>query len=144
MTRYTALQKKDGHVSPEERLPPMIVGGILLPIGLFLFAWTSDKHIIWVPQVIAGIPTGAGVLIIFIQGFNYIIDVYLMYANSALAGNALIRSFLGAAFPLFAGALYGRLGVPWATSLLGFISVALVPVPVTFWFYGRGSGSGHA
>lgn len=137
LTRYVEQIKKHGRVPAEERLPPMIVGGILLPIGLFWFAWTSNKNIHWVPQVLAGIPTGAGVLIIFIQGFNYIIDVYLMQANSALAGNALIRSLLGAAFPLFASSMYNRLGVAWATSVLGFISVVMVPVPVLFYFYGR-------
>ncbi|KAI3335623.1 MFS general substrate transporter [Ustulina deusta] len=136
-TRYARKMKKFGSVSPEERLPPMIVGAILLPVGFFWFAWTSNREIIWVPQVLAGIPTGAGVFIIFIQGLSYIIDVYLMHANSALAGNGLIRSIFGAAFPLFANALYRGLGIPWATSLLGFISLAMVPVPVLFWFYGN-------
>lgn len=46
---------------------PMIVGAFLLPIGLFWFAWTSNPHISWVPQVIAGIPIGAGILMIFLQ-----------------------------------------------------------------------------
>lgn len=66
------------------------------------------------------------------QGLNYLIDVYLMFANSAISGNTLIRSTVGAAFPLFAASMYHRLGVPWATSLLGFISVAMVPIPVIF------------
>ncbi|KAI1296157.1 MFS general substrate transporter [Xylaria venustula] len=137
LTRYVTQLRTHGKLAPEERLPPMIVGAVLLPVGLFWFAWTSNKSIPWPSQVVAGIPTGAGVLIIFIQGFNYIIDVYLMTANSALAGNALVRSLLGAAFPLFANALYSGLGVPWATSTLGFISVALAPVPVLFFFYGK-------
>ena len=137
VTRFARQMEKNGRVVPEGRLPPMIFGGILLPVGLFWFAWTSDASITWVPQVLAGIPTGAGVLIIFIQGFNYIIDVYLMYANSALAGNALVRSLLGAGFPLFAMAMYNRLGVAWATSLLAFLAVAMVPVSVLFFFYGR-------
>ena len=46
---------------------PMIIGAFLLPIGLFWFAWTSNPHITWVPQVIAGIPIGAGILMIFLQ-----------------------------------------------------------------------------
>ncbi|UKZ77547.1 hypothetical protein TrVFT333_005270 [Trichoderma virens FT-333] len=136
-TQFASRMAKNGRTTPEDRLPPMIVGGILLPIGLFWFAWTSNKNITWVPQVLAGIPTGAGVLIIFMQGFNYIIDVYLMYANSALAGNALIRSLLGAGFPLFASAMYNRLGVDWATSVLAFLAVAMVPVPVLFLIYGQ-------
>ena len=66
-TRFARKLKKIGHVVPEERLPPMMVGGIVLPIGLFWFAWTSSPHISWVPQVIAGIPIGAGILMIFMQ-----------------------------------------------------------------------------
>ena len=46
---------------------PMILGAFLLPIGLFWFAWTSNPHITWVPQVIAGVPIGAGILMIFLQ-----------------------------------------------------------------------------
>ena len=32
--------------------------------------WTSNPHISWVPQVLAGIPIGAGILMIFMQGLN--------------------------------------------------------------------------
>ena len=37
-TRYARKLEKHGRVVPEERLPPMILGAILLPIGLFWFA----------------------------------------------------------------------------------------------------------
>lgn len=60
-----------------------------------------------------------------------------MYANSAIAGNTFIRSFAGAGFPLFASAMYHNLGVPWATSLLGFLTLAMFPVPVLFFLYGK-------
>ncbi len=115
----------------------MIIGAALLPIGLFWFAWTSDPNITWVPQVLAGIPIGAGVQMIFLQGLGYIIDVYLMHANSAIAGNTLVRSLAGAGFPLFATALFHTLGVAWATSLLGFLAVAFFPVPILFFIYGK-------
>ena len=74
---------------------------------------------------------------IFLQGLNYIIDVYKMHANSAIAANSLLRSFAGGGFPLFARPMYLNLGVPWATSLLAFLCVALVPVPVLFFIYGK-------
>ncbi len=131
------MEANGGRPIPEERLLPMIAGAFLLPIGLFWFAWTSNPHVSWVPQVIAGIPIGAGVLLIFLQGLSYIIDVYLMHANSAIAGNTLVRSMAGAGFPLFATALYHTLGVNWATSLLGFLTVAFLPVPILFFIYGK-------
>ena len=136
-TRFARKLAKHGKVVPEERLIPMFVGGILLPIGLFWFAWTSSPNISPWPQIIAGAPIGAGVLMIFIQGLNYIIDVYLMYANSAIAANTLIRSFAGAGFPLFATGMYHNLGVDWATSLLGFLTIAMIPVPVLFFMFGK-------
>lgn len=96
-TRFARkLKESGGKPVPEERLPAMMIGGVLFPIGLFWFAWTSNPNIIWVPQVLAGIPIGAGVLMIFMQGLNYIIDVYMMHANSAIAANTFLRSLAGA------------------------------------------------
>jgi MFS family permease len=135
-TRFARKLEKHGRVIPEERLPPMILGAFLLPIGLFWFAWTSSPHITWVPQVLAGIPIGWGILMIFMQGLNYIIDVYLWNTNSAIAANTLVRSLAGAGFPMFAAAMYHNLGVAWATSLLGFLCIAMLPAPVLFYFYG--------
>lgn len=79
---------------------------------------------------------GMGCLVTFWQGMNYIIDCYAFYSNSAIAVNTFIRSIAGAGFPLFAPAMYHKLGVPWATSLLGFLCVAFMPVPVLFYIYG--------
>jgi DHA1 family multidrug resistance protein-like MFS transporter len=104
-TRFKRILEREGHVVPEERLIPMIIGGFLFPAGMFWFAWTSSPNITWVPQVVSGIFIGAGVLMIFLQGLNYIIDVYTMYANSAIAGNTFLRSGFGAGFPLFATAM---------------------------------------
>jgi MFS transporter, DHA1 family, multidrug resistance protein len=99
-TRFARKLEKHGRVIPEERLPPMILGGMMLPVGLFWLAWTSNKNITWVPQVIAGVPIGMGIFMIFMQGIKYLIDVYLMFANSAVAANTIVRSLAGAGFPL--------------------------------------------
>jgi len=137
-TRYKyKMIANGGKPVPEERLIPMIIGAFLLPVGLFWFAWTSNPNMTWVPQVIAGIPIGTGIMMVFLQGLSYIIDVYLMFANSALAGNTFVRSLAGAGFPLFAQAMYHTLGVAWATSLLGFLCVAFFPVPILFYLYGK-------
>ncbi len=60
----------------------------------------------------------------------------MMHSNSAIAGNTVIRSFVGAAFPMFAKYMYKSLGVQWATSVLGFVAVGLIPVPILFFVYG--------
>lgn len=76
-------------------------------------------------------------MIIFLQGLNYIIDVYKWNSASAIAANTFARSIIGAIFPLFATYMYDGLGIPWATSLLGFVCVALFPIPILFYIYGE-------
>ncbi|OTA56261.1 MFS general substrate transporter [Hypoxylon sp. EC38] len=130
-------RSSQGVIAPEHRLPPMIVGAVVLPPGMFWAAWTSQPSTPWPAQVAAYIPVGVGLFLVFGQGFKYFVDVYLNVANSAISGNTFARSFFGATFPLFAPALYHNLGVPWATTLLAFISLALAPVPVIFYIYGK-------
>ncbi|KAL9614506.1 MAG: hypothetical protein Q9167_001034 [Letrouitia subvulpina] len=137
-TRFARLTRENnGQVKPENRLPMMILGGCIFPIGLFWFAWTSNPHIHWAASVCAGIPIGLGMFLVWIQCFTYLIDVYLPVANSALAANGVVRSLFGAGFPLFATAMYDRLGIAWATSLLAFLGVAMVPIPVLFYIFGE-------
>ena len=47
-----------------------------------------------------------------------------------------MRSSFGAGFPLFARAMYNRLGVGWASSLLGFLGVAFIPIPFVLYRVG--------
>ncbi|GAB1203926.1 hypothetical protein APSETT445_002570 [Aspergillus pseudonomiae] len=136
-TRFVRQLERHGYVIPEERLPPMMIAAVLLPAGLFWFAWTSKPEVSWVAQTIAGVPIGCGILVVFMQGLNYLVDVYLPFANSAMAANTLVRCSFGGAFPLFATQMFHRLGVAWATSLLGFLTVAMIPIPTLLFVYGK-------
>jgi hypothetical protein len=53
---------------------------------------------------------------------------------SVMAGNTFIRSSFGAAFPLFAPAMYNILGIHWASTLLAMLGVLFVPIPFAFYF----------
>jgi DHA1 family multidrug resistance protein-like MFS transporter len=68
---------------------------------------------------------------------NYLADAYPTYAASVLAGNDFIRSMFGAAFPLFAKAMYVNLGVGWASTLLGLLGCVFVPIPIVLYKYGE-------
>ena len=137
-TKFVAsVRANNGQVIPEARLPLMIAGGILLPIGCFIFAWTSDPNLTYAGMIVGSIPMGMGLFMIFVQCINYIVDVYLMIANSAIGGNTFVRSFFGAGFPLFAPYMYHGIGVNWATSVLGFVAIAMIPIPVVFYLYGH-------
>lgn len=123
---------------PEWRLPEVIIGGVAFSLGLFWFGWSgyrADIH--WIVPTLSGLLTGFGLLSIFLQSLNYLVDAYLMFAASAIAANTLLRSLFGAIFPLFAVYMIDGMGVQWAGTLLGCVAALLVPVPV--WFYLRGA-----
>lgn len=110
----TTLRKKSAEkdgLEPEDRLPPMIVGAVLLAVGLFWFAFTSSPSINPWPQIIAGLPIGIGLQVILLQSLAYLIDIYTVRANSAISGTVMVRSLVGGTFPLFAIPLYGKIGV---------------------------------
>jgi DHA1 family multidrug resistance protein-like MFS transporter len=58
-------------------------------------------------------------------------------AASAIAGNTLLRSLAGAGFPLFSSYMFNGMGIQWASTLLGCVAAALVPIPVVFYIYGH-------
>lgn len=59
-------------------------------------------------------------------------DTYYTEIGSELTLNDLFRASFGAAFPLFANALFSKLGINWGSSLLGFIACAFIPAPFFF------------
>ena len=60
----------------------------------------------------------------------------MVYAASALAANTIVRSAVAAAFPLFTTKMYEKLGVQWASTLIGLVSLVLAPIPFLFFKYG--------
>ncbi|KAJ5232412.1 hypothetical protein N7468_005368 [Penicillium chermesinum] len=121
---------------PEVRLPPAMLGGVALPIGLFWFSWTNSPSIHWMASIAAGAPFGFGMVMVFLSVFNYLVDSYTIFAASVLAANSLLRSLFGMAFPLFTTYMYQNLGIHWASSIPAFLSLACVPLPFLFYKYG--------
>lgn len=118
-----------GELQPEWRLPPSFVGAFAIPICLFWFGWSARPEIHWIVPIIGTAWFSIGAFLLFNSVLNYLADAYPTYAASVLAGNDFFRSSFGAAFPLFATAMYDKLGVGWASSLLGFLAIAFIPIP---------------
>lgn len=132
------LAANNGIPIPEWRLPPVIIGGLSFAGGLFWFGWSGYKaDIHWIVPTLSGLLTGFGLLSIFLQSLNYLVDAYLMFAASAIAANTFMRSLAGAGFPLFSQYMFKALGVNWAGTLLGCVALILVPIPVCFLIYGE-------
>lgn len=127
----------DGKPEPEARITLVPIGGVLLPIGLFLCGWTAQYNVHWIVPIIGLGVIGLGSIMIFMSTVLYLIDAFGMYAASALAADTLVRSLGGGCLPPAGLTLYENLGPGWGNSVLGFIAVAFIPVDIFFWRYPR-------
>ncbi|EED23577.1 MFS multidrug transporter, putative [Talaromyces stipitatus ATCC 10500] len=123
--------------SPElHRLPLSCFSGPCLTISIFWLAWTAKSSIHWIVPVASGLVFGFGYQIVFTSLLTYVTDAYRIYSASALAASVVVRSIAGAFLPFTATPLYDSLGVSWATSVLGFVSLACLPIPFVLLYYG--------
>ncbi|KAF4778836.1 putative MFS transporter [Colletotrichum scovillei] len=139
LRRIVNLHQKDpatGNVKPEARVSVVCIGAVLLAVGQLWFAWTCRPGTHWIVPIIAGVPYGAGNACTFIYANNYMAQSYGVYAASALAGNMVVRSIMGACLPLAGPSMYKTLGLNWAGTLLGLIEMLCVSIPVAFYFFG--------
>ncbi|KAE9371183.1 MFS multidrug transporter-like protein [Stipitochalara longipes BDJ] len=136
---YRALKaRNDGVGKPEFRVPLMIPGALLVPIGLFIYGWTSQYHTHWIFPNIGAAIFAAGVIIGFQCIQTYIVDSYTRYAASAVGAATVLRSLAGFGFPLFAPYMYAKLHYGWGNSLLAFVAIGLGwPAPILLWKFGE-------
>jgi DHA1 family multidrug resistance protein-like MFS transporter len=128
---------RNGLREQEHRLVPAIFGSFLLPIGLFIFAWTSNPVIHWsVPLV------GVGTFVIghffTMQSlFIYIPFSYPKYAASLFAGNSVWRSGTAGGSVVFARPLFINLGIHKGVTLLAGLSVAGIFGTIGLYVFGK-------
>ncbi|KAL6450460.1 FLU1 Major facilitator superfamily multidrug transporter FLU1 [Candida maltosa Xu316] len=109
---FSKIIDRDGKLSPEKRLQPMMIGGVTFVIGILWLCWTAHYH----------------------SSIHWIVPAV---GSSALAANTFIRSTFAAAFPLFSRQMFVNLTTRWAGTLLGGLGLILVPIPFIFSKYGR-------
>ncbi|KAF8187021.1 multidrug resistance protein 4 [Mycena galopus ATCC 62051] len=135
MYKYLA-EKNDGVGEPEMRIPPLFVGSILVPVGLFWFGWSAQEKLHWVMPVIGSGIFGFGMMTSFLPIQLYLVDAF-KYAASALSAAFLFRSLLGFAFPLFGDQMFMAMGFGGGNSLLGGLALCLgIPFPVYIYYRG--------
>ncbi|KAK3942638.1 putative transporter-like protein 3 [Diplogelasinospora grovesii] len=124
---------------PEIRLSPALTipSGLTLPVGLFLYGWTAQYGVHWIVPMIGVVIFSAGLMGVMMSIQNYLLDAYPRYAASVTAALAVLRSLAGALLPLGGLQMYNTLGLGWGNSLLGFISLGLVPIPLVFYIFGE-------
>ncbi|KAE8838398.1 hypothetical protein PTNB73_03586 [Pyrenophora teres f. teres] len=132
-----ATTSNKSHVDPEHRLYSAMVGCWGILVGLFWFGWCADQGVHWGPTLVGAVPFAWGNICVFTSSALYLTDVYgPMNGASAMAANGIARYTLSAVFPLFTVQMYEALGIGWATSLLGFLALVMIPIPFLFFKYG--------
>ncbi|KAK3669654.1 hypothetical protein LTR78_010471 [Recurvomyces mirabilis] len=129
--------RSDGQITPEYRVPPMLPGTLLIPVGLLWYCWAAQVHAHW-PIVDAGAAVfGCGIILSTQAMQQYIMESYKEYVASAAAASQFLRSIFGFCFPLFAPALYTRLGYGLGNTTIATVFMVLgIPAPFVLWFYG--------
>lgn len=114
-----------------------------MPVGLLITGWTVEYKVFWIVPDIGIALVGAGTILTFQSIQSYVIDAFTLHAASALAAVSCLRSFAGFGFPLFAPAMYAKLGFGWGDTLLALVAIVVgCPAPWLFWKYGEKIRSG--
>ncbi|KXN84342.1 hypothetical protein AN958_12696 [Leucoagaricus sp. SymC.cos] len=135
---YTSLiTTYRGFPPAEYRLIGGMIGSPILVVGIFWLGWCGEYSAVpWYVSGLSTIVVGCGISLIFMSFLSYLVDTYLMYSASAFAANTICRSAVAAAFPLFTVQMFTKLGVNWACTLIGLISLLFLPSPFLFYKYG--------
>jgi len=136
LQRAKKANKRWASIEEYRRLPLACLGGPLYVMSLFWLGWSANANVHWIVPILAGLPFGVAFMLIFMALLNYITDAYEVYAASGMAATSICRSIFGAILPLAASPMYGTLGISWASSLLGFLSLAMCGIPFAFIKYG--------
>ncbi len=102
---------------------------VALAGGLFMYGWSIyQPH--WIVPAIGLALVGFASMVIINCASIYITDSYSTFAASAIAAVAFGENVFAAFLPLAAKPMYERMGYDWASSLLGFIALALTLAPL--------------
>ncbi|KAF1832782.1 MFS general substrate transporter [Decorospora gaudefroyi] len=122
--------------APERRLIPALFVTFLVPIGLFIFGWSSRSDIHWIVSCIGIVITTIGIFLIIQCIFLYLPLVYPQYAASLFAGNDFLRSALATGAIHFAYPLFHNLGVDKGVTLLAGLSAGCSVGVYALFFFG--------
>ncbi|KAF8877589.1 MFS polyamine transporter [Mucidula mucida] len=136
---YIYLRDRNGGIGePEFRIPSMFPGSVILPIGLLISGWAAEKQVHWVVVDVGMALVGAGMILSVQSIQTYLVDTFTLFAASVLATVTFMRSVFSFGFPLFAPAMYAKLGYGKGDTLLAVVAIIIgCPSPFLFWKYGK-------
>ena len=124
------MEARHGKSEPENRLPPLILGSLLITSGLLWYGWSVDYHTHWIVPILGSAVVAFGVMYTYLPVQIYLIDVFPVFSASATGACTIVRSISAAILPLAANPLYDRIGYGWDNTLLAFMAAVIVPFAI--------------
>ena len=134
-----AYMKRKGpkNMKPEDRLPFLAVGSFVIPLGLFLYGWTTQRHVQWMAPITGTGLIGLSVMLTSIPMKTYLVDAFELHAASTVGVTVVIESVMAVILPLAGPPLYANLGLGWGNPLLALVALGSAPVPFVLMKYGQ-------
>ncbi|KAK7457618.1 major facilitator superfamily transporter [Colletotrichum acutatum] len=130
-------KKNSGVYEPEMRLVTAFIPALFIPVTFFWYGWSTYARAHWIVPLISLAPFGFAQVGINASSQAYLIDASGPYASSSYACVVSARCLIGGFLPLVGPSLYRNLGLGWGSSVLGFVSLAMVPIPLLLYRYGQ-------
>ncbi|KAL6796822.1 major facilitator superfamily domain-containing protein [Trichoderma sp. SZMC 28012] len=136
--RRLSDRRNKGQGKPEFRVPYLVSGIVLLPIGLVMYGWAAERRVAWPVVDIGAVIFSLGTVIVPQTLLAYQLDEFVEHGASASAATRVLAYILGFAFPTFAPKLYSTFGYGWGNSMMALIWVVFCfPLPVVLWLWGE-------
>ncbi|OAL06082.1 MFS general substrate transporter [Phaeosphaeriaceae sp. SRC1lsM3a] len=121
----------------ENHLIPGMLASPFIPIGLFLYAWTSRPDIHWMAPTVGLAMSIFGTYFIAQSILLYVPNIYPRYAASIFSANSLSRSLFAFAAVLFSRPMFQGIGIDGGVSLLGGSTVVCSALMFALWKWGK-------
>lgn len=134
---YIRLQSPDSAKSaPENRLPLMMVSGIILPFVVLIYGWVAQL-VLPVPLMLFSVVLlGVFVILSMVPLMAYVVDAFNLFSASALTAVLITRCLMGTFLPLVTVPLTEAIGYGLGFTVLSAATAVLTPVPFLVWRYG--------
>lgn len=137
---YRSLSNRSAHGKgkPEFRIPYMVLGQILMPVGLLLYGWAAEYRLPWAVVDLGVVLFTIGSFVTGASNVAYQVGEFGKYSASAGAASRSVSYLLAFVFPIFAPLMYDDLGYGWGNCTLALATLVLgLPICWGLWFFGE-------
>jgi len=113
------------------------VGCSVLPLGVLLYGWTTDKGVFWFVPMIGTFIFGLSLMIVFATSTTYLVDALPGRSSTAVALNNLIRNAFAAIGGIVSEPLLKVMGSGWLFTALAILCYIFVIFLWAIHRYGR-------